>query len=66
MDIDKKISVKSKNCSVTSLQYEEKGVFMLKINKTSKKNVEESNESLSIKNLKEDFAFEYKLENENK
>ena len=55
----------SNKCSITSLQCEEQGGFMLKINKTSKKKSEISSGSLSIKNLKEDFDVEYKFEKEN-
>jgi hypothetical protein len=38
---------------------------MLKIKKTSKKKKEVSIDSVSIKNLKEDFEVEYKIEKEN-
>ena len=47
------------------MNFGEKKGFMLKINKTSKKEINNTLDNLSVENLKEDFVFEFKEQKQN-
>lgn len=57
-----KDSIFSGKDSVTSLQGRADGGFLLKIKKTSNKPSSNSSQNVSIKNLKEDFQIEYRID----
>lgn len=47
------------------MNFGEKKGFMLKINKTSKKEINNTLDNLSVENLKEDFVFEFRDQKQN-